>query len=198
MGYQQTVETNDGAQDYAGMCLRFAQKVFNTKPYGYDSAWAAWEATMVKHYDRNFPQDVVCPVFFSHMGSYGDPLVYKNWGHVVCHFPGRGFLSSPGNGYGQQWFGSIEEIESYFRCTHVGWAEDINDLTVMVGNADPAPAPTPTPSQTTHTVIVDDNLWGIAERFYGVANWDNVMGIANANGIENPALIHPGDVLVIP
>ena len=116
MGYVQTTAINDQAQDQAGFCLRFAQKVFNTKPYGYPSAWIAWEATAVKHYDRNFPGDVVAPVWFSHIGNY-DGTGNKNWGHVVAHFPGRGYLSSPGNGYGQQWFGSIEEIE--FACANI-------------------------------------------------------------------------------
>ncbi len=124
--YAQTTDINDQAVDDAGMCLRFAQKVFNTKPYGYPSAWIAWEATQLKHYDRNFPADVVSPVWFSHIGNY-DGTGNKNWGHVVAYFPGQGFLSSPGNGYGQQWFFTIEQIESYFRCTHVGWSEDIND-----------------------------------------------------------------------
>jgi len=118
--YTQTTPINDQAQDQAGYCLRFAQQVFSTKPYGYPNAWTAWEATALKHYDRALPADIVSPCWFSHMGDYGDG--YKNYGHVVAYFPGRGFLSSPGNGYGQQWFNTIEEIERYFRCTFVGWS----------------------------------------------------------------------------
>lgn len=194
MGYVQTTAINDQAQDQAGFCLRFAQKVFNTKPYGYPSAWIAWEATAVKHYDRNFPSDVVTPVWFSHIGNY-DGTGNKNWGHVVAYFPGRGYLSSPGNGYGQQWFGTIEEIERYFRATCVGWSEDINDLTVMAGTPSPTP-PAPAPSQTTYTVVPGDTLWGIAVHFYG--DGTRYPEIAAANGVANPNLIFPGQVFVIP
>lgn len=197
MGYTQTTSINTGATDRAGMCLRFAQKVFSTKPYGYESAWLAWEATAVKHYDRNLP-NVATPVWFSHMGTYGEPAVYKNWGHVASWIPGAGFLSSPGSGEGQQMFGSIEEIERYFRCTYVGWSEDINDLTVMtwveddVKNPEPAPAPTP----RTYTVVPGDTLWGIAVTYYG--DGTRYPEIAAANGVENPNLIFPGQTFIVP
>jgi nucleoid-associated protein YgaU len=192
MSWTQTTAINTAAQDNAGMCLRFAQKVFSTKPYGYESAWIAWEATQVKHYDRNFP-NVATPVWFSHMGTYGG--VYKNWGHVVAWIPGAGFLSSPGSGYGQQWFGSIEEIERYFRCTFVGWSEDINDLDVMDWNDDGGDVP-PVPAVRTYTVIPGDTLWGIATMYYG--DGSRYPEIAAANGIENPNLIFPGQTFIIP
>lgn len=197
MAYQQTTPINDQASDYAGYCLRFAQQVFSTKPYGYESAWIAWEATSVKHYDRNFPNDVVTPVWFSHIGNY-DGTGNKNWGHVVAYFPGRGFLSSPGsaNSPGRQWFTTIEQIESYFRCTHVGWSEDINDLTVMVGAPEPAPAPAPAPGGTYYTVVPGDNLWNIAVTYYG--DGTRYPEIATANAIPDPNLIFPGQVLLIP
>lgn len=196
MGYTQTTAINDQAQDQAGFCLRFAQQVFSTKPYGYVSAWIAWEATTAKHYDRNFPSDVVTPVWFSHIGNY-DGTGNKNWGHVVAYFPGRGFLSSPGNGYGQQWFGSIEEIERYFRCTHVGWSEDINDLTVMQGNAEPTPAPTTAPDSLQVVIEPGMTLWGLAEQYLG--DGTRYMEIFNRSNFSsgNPNLIYPGEVAVI-
>jgi nucleoid-associated protein YgaU len=41
-----------------------------------------------------------------------------------------------------------------------------------------------------------DTLWAIAERFYGDGNKYQI--IADASGISNPDLIHPGEVLTIP
>ena len=41
-----------------------------------------------------------------------------------------------------------------------------------------------------------DTLWAIAERFLGDGN--RYQEIANANGIANPDLINPGQVLNIP
>jgi hypothetical protein len=196
MSYQQTTAINDGATDFAGMCLRFAQKVFSTKPYGYVSAWLAWEATRTKHYDRNFPADVVAPVWFSHMGNY-DGRGQRNWGHVVAHFPGRGFLSSPGNGGpAGQWFASVGAIESYFRCTFVGWSEDINDLVVMTGT--PSPAPAPAPAARSRVIVSGDTLWDISQLHYGTGT--RYMEIFNASSFSsgNPSLIFPGELAIIP
>ncbi|WP_439659719.1 LysM peptidoglycan-binding domain-containing protein [Lentzea sp. HUAS TT2] len=62
-----------------------------------------------------------------------------------------------------------------------------------VEEAPPAPA---APAARTHTVEGGDSLWAIAERFYGDGN--RYGEIASANGIANPDLIHPGQVLTIP
>ena len=46
------------------------------------------------------------------------------------------------------------------------------------------------------TVAPGDSLWAIAERVYGDGN--QYQRIADANGIANPDLIQPGQVLTIP
>jgi len=49
---------------------------------------------------------------------------------------------------------------------------------------------------TSYKVEKNDHLWGIAVRAYGDGyKWTE---IAEANGIENPNLIHPGKVLTLP
>ncbi|BCO35316.1 lectin [Mycobacterium heckeshornense] len=58
------------------------------------------------------------------------------------------------------------------------------------------PAPAPEPAARTYTVESGDTLWAIAERFYGDGSKYQV--IADASGISNPDLIHPGQVLTIP
>jgi LysM repeat protein len=57
-------------------------------------------------------------------------------------------------------------------------------------------APEPEPAARTYTVVSGDTLWAIAERFYGDGSKYQV--IADASGIANPDLIHPGQVLTIP
>jgi hypothetical protein len=122
--------------DNAGMCLRFAQSVYGA-PVKYASAWDAWNATTLKHLDRNLPP-VSVPLWFSHYGTYGG--VYANWGHVVAYFPDRAqFLSSPPNGYGHAWLNSIEEVERMFNSTYVGWSEDLNGLQIAQHTNDPQP-----------------------------------------------------------
>jgi hypothetical protein len=194
--YVQDSTVNTEVQDQAGWCLRFVQSVFDA-PVAYDSARAAYDATGQKYGDRNIPS-VAVPVWFSHVGTYGG--VTKDWGHVVAYIPGRGFLSSPGRGYGQEWFDTIGEIEDYFRCTFLAYSLDLNGKQIAHMEADPTPvpAPTPTPAPATRTVIVQpgDTLWGLAVQFYG--DGTRYPEIVAANNIENPNLIFPGDVFLIP
>ena len=56
----------------------------------------------------------------------------------------------------------------------------------------PTPTPAPTPSYTTYTVVRGDTLSGIAARF-----GTTYQKIAADNGISNPNLIYPGQVLKI-
>src|SRR5215207_7766902 len=59
--------------------------------------------------------------------------------------------------------------------------------------APPPPLPPPPPpAPRTYTVISGDTLRAIAERFYG--DGSKYQRIADASGISNPDLIHPGQV----
>jgi nucleoid-associated protein YgaU len=60
----------------------------------------------------------------------------------------------------------------------------------------PPPPPPPAPEPRTYTVVSGDTLWAISERFYG--DGSQYQRIASASGINNPDLIHPGQVLTIP
>lgn len=62
----------------------------------------------------------------------------------------------------------------------------------------PAAVETPTapPAPRTYTVVSGDTLWAISERFYG--DGSKYQKIADASGVSNPDLIHPGQVLTIP
>ena len=62
--------------------------------------------------------------------------------------------------------------------------------------APPPPPPPPPPAPRTYTVVSGDTLWAISERFYGDGSKYQV--IADASGVANPDLIHPGQVLTIP
>lgn len=102
---------------------------------------ASWNAAKFRHETRSLP-NVAVPLYFRWVNKIvGDPNFGVNQGHVVVFVPGRGFLSSPGKGFGQQWFDSIVAVENYFGCTFVGWTEDINGKRVAEYVADPAPAP---------------------------------------------------------
>jgi nucleoid-associated protein YgaU len=54
----------------------------------------------------------------------------------------------------------------------------------------------PPPAVKTYTVVSGDTLSAISERFYGDGN--RYQQIADASGVSNPDLIHPGQGLTIP
>jgi hypothetical protein len=71
---------------------------------------------------------------------------------------------------------------------------------VAIDTAEPAPESVadaaPEPAPRTYTVVSGDTMWAIAERFYGDGSKYRV--IADASGVADPDLIHPGQVLTIP
>ncbi|MFD4640045.1 LysM peptidoglycan-binding domain-containing protein [Lentzea sp. NPDC058436] len=84
------------------------------------------------------------------------------------------------------------------------WASNTNTDSPQAAPAAAAPEPAPVeeapapaaPEVRTHSVESGESLWVIAERYYGDGN--RYGEIASANGISNPDLIHPGQVLTIP
>ena len=60
----------------------------------------------------------------------------------------------------------------------------------------PVPAAAKAANRRTYTVAKGDSLWRIAEKFYGKGS--DVSKIANANHIDDPDLLRPGQQLVIP
>lgn len=194
MAWSNTTPVNDAAQDQAGFCLRFQQRVFPGSPaIYYPTARAAWDNS-VQHAGEYPDNTAIVPISYSWVGTING--LYQDWGHAAVWFPGRGVLSSPGSGYGQQWFGSIDELAQRWGLTYLGWSEDVGGFRVVDGSSDPAPAPAPSPAQTTYTVVPGDTLWGISEAFYGTGT--RYPEIAAANGIANPNLIFPGQVFIIP
>ena len=200
MGWVQNAGPNLDTQDNPGWCLRFVQSVYGS-PVAYPSATAAWNATGQKYGGRDMP-NVSVPVWFSCVLDLGDGQGPVDWGHVGAWIPERGqFLSSPlywSQGWGQSWVNSLEDFERILGCTYVGFSADLNGLQIAtyIDEPTPAPTPAPAPSPTTYTVVPGDNMWGIAERFYG--DGTRYPEIAVANGVENPSLIFPGQVFVIP
>jgi LysM repeat protein len=58
---------------------------------------------------------------------------------------------------------------------------------------EPTPTPAPTPTEQVYVVQQGDTLWGIAQEF-----GTTVDAIVEANDIDDPEQIFPGDELVIP
>lgn len=75
-------------------------------------------------------------------------------------------------------------------------ADETEKEAVSDAVAEPVEEAAPEPAARTYTVESGDTLWAISERFYGDGGKYQV--IADASGISNPDLIHPGQVLTIP
>jgi nucleoid-associated protein YgaU len=56
----------------------------------------------------------------------------------------------------------------------------------------------PAPEAQHHTVVAGDNLWKIAEKYYGNGAKNDVIFQANTPMLQSPDKIYPGQVLVIP
>lgn len=139
--YKSLVTPNTAVQGQAGWCLLMSRLVLGA-PAGYADATASWNAAKYKHETRELP-NVAVPLYFSWVNKIkGDSAYGTNQGHVVVWIPGKGFLSSPGSGFGQKWLASIAEVERYFGCTFRGWTEDINGKRVAQALPNQAPAPT--------------------------------------------------------
>ncbi|CAJ1503001.1 LysM peptidoglycan-binding domain-containing protein [[Mycobacterium] burgundiense] len=75
-------------------------------------------------------------------------------------------------------------------------AQAAPEVAPAAAEAPTPPPPPPPPAPRTYTVVSGDTLWAISERFYG--DGSKYQRIADASGIANPDLIHPGQVLTIP
>ncbi len=56
----------------------------------------------------------------------------------------------------------------------------------------------PAPEAQFHTVVSGDNLWKIAEKYYGSGAKNDLIFQANTPMLKSPDKIYPGQVLVIP
>lgn len=173
MLYRSLVDPDLNVQGQAGWCLTMTKSVFRA-PAGFRTAFISWQAAKYKHETRELP-NVAVPLYF----SWIDPSDGENVGHVVAFIPGKGFLSSPGKGFGQQWFQSIVAVENYFRCKFLGWTEDINGKRVAEAVASAVPTPKPVVAPVVNTGQGGD--FKVIVELAGYVNASDAANKANSN-----------------
>lgn len=116
------------AMPASGYCLQFVRECFDVASY-FGSAIDAWNGANVRHEgDRNPPPAV--PLYFS------SPSIYD---HVVF-WCGNDEIITTFNDDVRQYIGNaIADVERDFDAQLLGWAEDINRVTVYSGGAQPGP-----------------------------------------------------------
>ncbi|WP_211178168.1 LysM peptidoglycan-binding domain-containing protein [Pseudonocardia acidicola] len=119
-------------------------------------------------------------VWASNTGDPDSTLVLQDDRNIVVYAPGHKPVWSPNT------FLTEDELA----------AEKAAEEAAAAAAAPPPPAPPPPAAPRTYVVVPGDTLSGIAEQFYGDAG--RYPQIAQANGIDNPDLIQPGQELVIP
>lgn len=173
MAWKQLIAPDLTVQDYAGWCARFTWKVFGENSiYNYGSANEAWQGAgnpYPQHVGEMPPADASVPIYYD-WGTYG---------HAAVWVPGRGVLSSPGSGYGQQWFDSVEACGNYFGATYNGWREDMAGVPVVEYSN------TPTNKGKSEMLMIhkasgDANVWRFA--IFAPGFWLEFVGQDAANG----------------
>jgi len=193
------------AVDNAGFCLSFTQRAFvgngNRTPVLHYCARDAWDASPTKHWDRNMPNDVAVPVWWSWTGSINGE--YRDWGHAAVYYNGRIF-TSPGRGHGSEWFDSIEALERAWNIglQFLGWTEDIGGLSVISSDGGYVPS-TPANSGAytggnTYTVVSGDSYWAIAEKITGSSDVGTVNNKKNELiALNGGAALYAGNTIIV-
>lgn len=199
MAWKQDIAPNVNIACRPGWCEQYVRQAFG-QPAKYATATAAWNGQEDKHTDRNHPGGVAVAAYWA---VTGEPA-----GHVaVWNSDGSVWSASHPTSTSPIRFANLEAIERYYggRLQWRGWGTYVSHARVAHYEEEPAPVPTPEPtpepSVPTHTVkpnetlgqIILDEGWNTPSGLWG-ANGD-VARIAKANGIANPDLIHPGQVI---
>lgn len=115
-----------GTMPASGYCLQFVRQCFDVASY-YPSAIDAWNNAKVRHPgDRNPPPAV--PLYFATPSVYDHVVFGVSTSEVISTF--NADIRS---------FSGIADIERQFSGTYLGWAEDINTVTIYDGNESLAP-----------------------------------------------------------
>lgn len=130
-------ESNRPSRDWTGMCMRFTRMMYGVAAVGdYDGdgdadAVDGWKSAKRKHPTKD-PYDIPrgVPVFWR-----GGP---KGYGHAAISVGGGQMWSTDIQRRGKVDLAPIAEVERKWGLELLGWAEDINGVTLYVP---PAPAP---------------------------------------------------------
>ena len=123
--YEQVVQPNLNIYAELGMCLNYAQRVFNA---GWSGSFAldGWNRnTQFNHEDRNIPSGVYVLVWFT---GYWNGV---NYGHVVIYKDGVCWSSPYTRKTTHDRLGSIAEVERIYGMRFLGWSEGIGGTRVI-------------------------------------------------------------------
>jgi LysM repeat protein len=183
MAYKQLRKPDVGIKTTAiGWCLWWVQQAFRAN-HIYALAIQEWNANSYNHGD--VPKGLWVPIFFKMRGVPA--------GHVAILAPDRSVYStsSPYTRYPIH-HSSIATLNSYYggKLTYLGWSEDIGGVRVVKPVTPIIKKVVAKILPSRYAVRSGDTLSGIAMRYK--TTWQKLQKL---NGIKNPNLIYPGQVI---
>jgi len=123
--YIQLITPNPEISCSPGICLVYVRETYRIGPK-YPTATSGWDASIYKHQDKSFPENMWVPVWFS--------LADNPAGHVALRQPdGSIWSASDPTADKPVHHSSLEDMEQYFngRLEYLGWTEDVEDEPVV-------------------------------------------------------------------
>lgn len=121
----QIITPNPNINCSPGMCLEYVRKTYNLSAK-YPTATTGWNASNHQHADKDFPEGIWLPLWFS--------LSDNPDGHVVLRQPdGSIWSASSPTATTPVHHDSIDDLQNYYdgRLQYLGWTEDIEDVLVV-------------------------------------------------------------------
>lgn len=127
MSYSQAISPNPNVACTPGWCLKYVQDTFSLGAK-YGSATDAWNASLYKHRDQNFPAGCWVPLWFKLTGNVN--------GHVALRAPdGSVYSSSHPTATTPVHHSSLAALIQYYAkanpLTYLGWTEDVESTLVI-------------------------------------------------------------------
>lgn len=168
--------------DWMGWCLAVSETAFGV-PRLYANAWEGWNATKLKHKDRNFPKGVYFPIWFD---GYWQG---KRYGHVAIYKDGKIWSSPYTSKPYMDVLNSIEEVERIYGMKYVGWSEDIAGVNVIKKNEE-------------KKEMVDYETMEVYHRFYfseGISEYSikNRVGKMTGKQVRDEFVNHPRFIALV-
>ena len=207
MAIRQVTTPNINISSVRGWCLKYVDDGVNA-PARQPSAQASFDIESRNGNIRqgDTPVGVWVPIYLKF--NKGE---YVNLGHIAWafnHGDGRTEIhDSEVHAGARKPYGSIQELLSWFgkqAPEYTGWSYWVDGAQIVEDYTPPAPEPTPTPEAPageSYTVVDEDTLgqiivnqgWLTDAGLWGEGG--DVERVAQANGIADPNVIYPGQVI---
>lgn len=128
LSYTQLIAPTPNIPCTPGWCLQYVRQAFGGMPVTQGAAVDDWLASATKHQDKNFPDGVCVPVFFT--------IEAIPAGHIAIRMSDGTVYSSSDNSPTPHHHPSLDDLMNYYAyynlpLTYLGWTEDVEGVPVI-------------------------------------------------------------------